>query len=367
MSDAIEPIKMPKWGLSMAEGTIIDWFVGEGARVEPGDDLCDIETSKMTNTLEAPAGGTIRRLVGAEGDTLPVGALIGVMAPGTISDDDITAFVDRFNAEFVPEEAGGDDGLAGFDFTVGDLTLHLLKAGDEDSPAIPALLLHGFGGDAKGWAPTHEALAADRPVYALDLPGHGTSTKRVGDFDFMVEAVSLVIEGLETGAVHLVGHSMGGALALGVFQADPGRVQSFSLICPAGLPGTAINQDYLSGFIAARRRKDLKPFAEMLVANPDLIGREMLEELIKYKRIDGVSDCLTALQGMLIGLKLDPTGLDGTALVIASRQDRIVGAPDASALGSAKLEWLDEAGHMPQLEAAERVTALISEHLKAHD
>jgi pyruvate dehydrogenase E2 component (dihydrolipoamide acetyltransferase) len=42
------------------------------------------------------------------------------------------------------------------------------------------VLIHGFGGDLNNWLFNHEALAADREVYALDLPGHGESTKDVG-------------------------------------------------------------------------------------------------------------------------------------------------------------------------------------------
>ena len=45
----VTPIKMPKWGLSMQEGAIVDWWKREGDSVADGEDLVDIETSKISN------------------------------------------------------------------------------------------------------------------------------------------------------------------------------------------------------------------------------------------------------------------------------------------------------------------------------
>ena len=80
MSDKITPIVMPKWGLAMTEGTLVAWHVPEGARVEPGTEIADIETSKITNVFEAPIGGKLRQRCIAEGEMAPVGALLAIIA-----------------------------------------------------------------------------------------------------------------------------------------------------------------------------------------------------------------------------------------------------------------------------------------------
>ena len=55
MSEQITAILMPKWGLSMKEGTLAAWHVEEGAEIAPGDEIMDVETDKIANVVEATA------------------------------------------------------------------------------------------------------------------------------------------------------------------------------------------------------------------------------------------------------------------------------------------------------------------------
>ena len=50
-------VSMPKWGLSMVQGTVSDWLVDEGDQVEKGQEIVEIETDKISNVLESPGSG----------------------------------------------------------------------------------------------------------------------------------------------------------------------------------------------------------------------------------------------------------------------------------------------------------------------
>ena len=67
---------MPKLGLTMEEATLIGWLVADGERVTVGQPICEIETDKVTEELEAEAEGTLRHAVAVD-VTVAAGAVIG--------------------------------------------------------------------------------------------------------------------------------------------------------------------------------------------------------------------------------------------------------------------------------------------------
>lgn len=89
----IKTLEIPKWGLSMEEGTIAQWLIKEGDSFNKGDEICEIETTKIVNVLEAPFAGTLRKILAKDGDTLPVGGLIAVCADSEVSDAEIEQFI----------------------------------------------------------------------------------------------------------------------------------------------------------------------------------------------------------------------------------------------------------------------------------
>jgi pyruvate dehydrogenase E2 component (dihydrolipoamide acetyltransferase) len=91
MSD-IKTLEMPKWGLSMEEGLLAQWSIREGDSFTKGQEICEIETSKIVNVLEAPFAGTLRRVLARQGDTLKVGAALALVAEASISDAELDAF-----------------------------------------------------------------------------------------------------------------------------------------------------------------------------------------------------------------------------------------------------------------------------------
>ena len=85
----IKTLEMPKWGLSMEEGLLARWAIQEGDDFTRGQEICEIETSKIVNVLEAPFAGTLRRILAREGETLQVGA---VLADASVSDAELDEF-----------------------------------------------------------------------------------------------------------------------------------------------------------------------------------------------------------------------------------------------------------------------------------
>ena len=69
---------MPKLGLTMEEGTILEWLVEDGTTIAPGMPVLRIETDKVESDVEASAGGRFVRAA-AVGDTFPCGAVIGYL------------------------------------------------------------------------------------------------------------------------------------------------------------------------------------------------------------------------------------------------------------------------------------------------
>lgn len=67
---------LPKWGMTMQDGTIVKWMVREGQHVQEGDPIAVIETEKVETELPCPDTGTVVEIVVEEGDTVDVGAVI---------------------------------------------------------------------------------------------------------------------------------------------------------------------------------------------------------------------------------------------------------------------------------------------------
>ena len=99
MAGNLFELTMPKWGLTMEEGTLVQWLIEEEAQIEPGMAIAEVETDKIVNVLEATKSGVLKRKVAAEGDVLPVGALLGVLSSGSASDGEIDSFINDYDPQ----------------------------------------------------------------------------------------------------------------------------------------------------------------------------------------------------------------------------------------------------------------------------
>jgi pyruvate dehydrogenase E2 component (dihydrolipoamide acetyltransferase) len=365
MSDAIKLVVMPKWGLAMQEGMVARWLVEEGATINAGDEILDIETSKIANVFESPVAGPLRRRLVGEGETVPVGALLGVVADSSVSDADLDAFVAKFQEEFAAHAAeAGEAAPEPATIEAGGRRIRYLEMGAGDGP--PVVFIHGFGGDLYSWQFNQEALAEDHATYAIDLPGHGGSSKDLGGGHMHIgafaSAVIAFMDAKEIAKAHLVGHSLGGAVSLDLALNHPDRVASATLVCSAGL-GPEINMAYIDGFMQAKRRKQLQPVLEMLVADPAMVSRDMIEDVLKYKRLDGVEAALNRIvddtfaggrQALVLTGRL--AELTVPVQVIWGKQDEILPVSHSEGLpASVPVTVLGDAGHMVHMEKAAEV------------
>ena len=365
----ITPIVMPKWGLEMREGTVTAWLVEDGAEITVGTPLLEVETDKISNAVEAPDPGLLRRRVAREGETLPVKALLGVLADASVDE----AAIDAYVASYVVPAAAAEDDAAESPYeqvVVDGLPVRFVRRGA--APGVPVLFVHGFGGDLGNWLFNLDALAEVAPVIALDLPGHGPSATALPGMSQaeLARFVARFLDQLDVERVHAVGHSLGGAIATRLALDHPGRVATLTLVNSAGL-GPEINGGYTSGFVDAASRRELKPVVEQLFANPELASRQLVDDLLKYKRLDGVGESLAALgraqfpagrQAEQPGRDL--AGRDLPLLVVWGREDRIIPASHAEqAPAGATVKIFDDTGHMTMMERASDFNALLKRHI----
>jgi len=85
----ISEVVMPQMGADMTEGTILRWRKREGEPVERGEIIAEIETDKANVEIEAFDGGIFRKVMAAEGDTIPIGGIIAIIAG---AEDDVSAY-----------------------------------------------------------------------------------------------------------------------------------------------------------------------------------------------------------------------------------------------------------------------------------
>jgi pyruvate dehydrogenase E2 component (dihydrolipoamide acetyltransferase) len=246
----------------------------------------------------------------------------------------------------------------------GGETIHYLKAGRAQKIIV---LVHGFGSDARSWTMNQPALAASATVYALDLPGHGASPARdIGGLDHLAGIVSEAIAALAPAPVHVIGHSMGGAIALRVAELTPSRLRALTLIAPAGV-GTGRNTAFIPAFLAMEDAASAEHALRMLVNHPALLNRQIIDGVLAsrsqphvyaaWQRMREVGGEIwarsAASQAALASLTMP-------VQIIWGEQDAVLPPEGLDRLPPRiPLHRIPDAGHVPHMEAMKAVNRLI--------
>ncbi len=239
-----------------------------------------------------------------------------------------------------------------------------------DAPTV--VLLGSLGSDRSMWDPQIVALAAGHEVLAVELRGHGESPSPAGDYTIAELAgdVLALLDRLGRDAVHLVGLSLGGAVAQRIAAYHPTRVHTLTLLCTAAKFGTP--QTWLDR-AAAVRAEGTGSLAEAVVGrwfttglaarDPELVARS--RAMVAATPDEGYAACCVALAHW--DGRPDLARITAPTLVIAGAQDPATTPGDmrhlAEGIANSVLHVLDPAAHLANVEQAGQVSALITTHI----
>jgi pimeloyl-ACP methyl ester carboxylesterase len=218
------------------------------------------------------------------------------------------------------------------------------------------------------WVLQQAELAAVSRTCAVDLPGHGESGTDIGDgtIGFIADDIAAFLGARNSGQVHLVGHSLGGAIAVDLAHRRPDLVASLFLISPAGL-GQGIDPDFLADFVSMATIEAVEVVLRRLVARPRLINRQLASRVLEHLLRPGVRESLQKVARELgsIELTLAPAlmAVSQTTLprmVVWGARDRTnpIDEVRLTAFASA-VSVVDATCHLPQIESPAQVNQLM--------
>ena len=251
---------------------------------------------------------------------------------------------------------------------------------DEGSSTVPLVLLHGFLGGFDDFDPVWAPLSAGRRLIAPDHRGFARSDNPGAGytFDALASDVLALLDVLDVAMVDLLGHSMGGGVALRVALAAPDRVRSLVLVDtgarsagPMGGVLTRLTHPLLRLLGPARFHDRLVAPLARLVAGPDAPGvSEPAAARFRDRLLDIDPRAYRAL-GIELSGQVDltnrlPTLAMPTTVVVGERDAaglRAAARELAAHLPNAVLEVVADAGHSPFDDQPEAVVALLHAHL----
>ncbi len=424
----LETILVPQVGQDLTEAKIVALHVKLGDTVKRGDIVAEVESEKATFEVEAFANGVVTSLPYKVGDLatvlepLVILESAGTAKPATVanpkpdtasaqkqtsSNEKIStetpvienapangsvrssplarriALANRLDIGHIAgsgphravvvrdvEEAIAQSGGQALQLSAAAsrLTLKTLKNGI----GTPILLLHGFGGEIAAWRQLVMSVTTTNPMIAVDLPGHGSSPVAAkAGFVGLVDEVAATLRSLG-GEFHLVGHSLGAAIAVALSAHAGIVVKSLTLIAPAGL-GATINGNFISGFLSARSEAALAAQMRRLVYDSKNIPASLVGATFAARQASDIvqtqgqiAESLFEGSTQLFSIRNELVNFKGPCRVILGRRDIIIppAETELAVPAHAALHRV-EAGHMPFLEEAALVSRLIVQSVRS--
>jgi len=242
----------------------------------------------------------------------------------------------------------------------------------EEGKGYPVVLLHGFPLNHSIWLPVVKMLSNQARFIMPDLRGYGESPdgNEIHSMRLLVEDVLLLLNRLQLEQVNLVGHSMGGYVSLAFAHSYPNRLSGLGLVASQA---DADNPE--------RRQARLRTARDVRTKGVDMVAhgvpstlthrediQEKLHEMFHTVRKQSI---INSLKGMAARQDANPwlAGIKVPTLVIAGIQDKLIPAQKSRDLVAMLTKgWLIEipdAGHLPMMEAPERVAEGLSQLISA--
>ncbi|MFD1954161.1 alpha/beta fold hydrolase [Paenibacillus thailandensis] len=234
-----------------------------------------------------------------------------------------------------------------------------------------AVLLHGYCGSSAYWERVVPLLAGGIRIIAPDLRGHGlsgTAEEEGGTIEMYAQDAAEMIERLDIGKAYLLGHSLGGYIALAVAELYAGKLAGFGLIHSTPLPDSEEAKAGRDKAVATIRGQGVSAFVEGLV--PKLfapsVRSERADDLERALAIGRGTSGLGAVQAAIaMRSRPDRTGtltrLDMPVLLVAGKQDGVV-PPEKTFMSEGPgvtPVMLDNAGHMGMYEEPDKLAEAV--------
>jgi 3-oxoadipate enol-lactonase len=251
------------------------------------------------------------------------------------------------------------------------LTCHTYGAGE---PAL--VLVHGFTGSSNDWMDVVDELARDRRVVTFDQRGHGESTN-VGDergytFARLVDDLAFVLDELGVGQCDLLGHSMGGAIAMRYAVRHRERVRSLILMDTSARALDGPSAELLRGaadLVRTHGMPVLLSFADMYSppAGAADAERTRARNRTKLEQMDPAAFAALGHELTLSDTFVEQlAGFDRPTTVLVGEKDSLLrdAAEElAATISTSVLVVIADAGHSPQIDNPTAWLEAVRDHL----